>query len=149
MLLTIFYGLAAIVAIVYLWFKWKFTFWTKKGVYQTEPSFPFGTTAAFFTNKEHLNDLVLRQANETKNLKYYGGYFLQSPILWIRDADLVRQITIKDFDYFVDRNNSMFSKLFKSGSQTDKIWDVQMTNAQSEEWKNLRATFTPISLLEK
>lgn len=144
MLLTIFYGLSAIVAIVYLWFKWKFTFWTKQGVYQSEPSFPFGTVSAFFTNKEHLNDVVLRQANETKNLKYYGGYFLQSPILWIRDPDMVRQITIKDFEYFVDRNNSMFQKLFKSGSQTDKIWDVQMTNAQSEEWKNLRSTFTPI-----
>ena len=144
MLLTIFYGLSAIVAIVYLWFKWKFTFWSKQGVYQSQPSFPFGTVSAFFTNKEHLNDVVLRQANETKNLKYYGGYFLQNPILWIRDPDMVRQITIKDFEYFVDRNNSMFQKLFKSGSQTDKIWDVQMTNAQSEEWKNLRSTFTPI-----
>ena len=76
---------------------------------------------------------------------FYGGYFFTNPVLLIQDADLVKQILIKDFDYFVDRNGPVMKNLFFGGkTRTDKIWSKQMTSAEGDEWKNIRATFTPI-----
>ncbi len=52
---------------------------------------------------------------------------------------------VKDFDYFVDRNSSRVLDFFKTTkTRSDEIWMRQMTNASGEEWKDLRATFSPI-----
>ena len=127
---------------MYLYFKSKFQYWTSKGVYQIEPTFPFGSIPEFFTKSKSFNDVSLEHAKETKDLPYYGIYFLLGKMLVIKDPDLIRQITIKDFEHFVDRNPKSMMKL--TGNQTDKIWMKQMSNASGEEWKNLRSTFTPI-----
>ena len=62
----------------------------------------------------------------------------------IKDVDLARQILVKDFDHFIDRFDSTFEKIFKSGTLTDRIWDMQMVNVKGDLWKNIRSTFTPI-----
>ena len=66
------------------------------------------------------------------------------PILIVKDADLVRHILVKDFEYLVDRNGGGFKNFMETGVRTDEIWNKQMTNASGEEWKNIRSTFTPI-----
>ena len=85
-----------------------------------------------------------RDAKETRGMPFYGGYFLRAPMLFITDADLIKQITIKDFDYFVDRNPSNFQAVKKTNQMADKILMEQMTSAEGENWKNIRSTFTPI-----
>ena len=146
MLLYIFYGIVALIGLLYIYLNLKWSYWTKRGVYQLTPAFPFGTSTAkaFFNRSKALNDTLREEAEETKNLPYYGGYMFDKPILFVRDAEWVRQITIKDFDYFVDRNGTFFDKIFASGTLTDTIWQKQMTSAKGDEWKNLRSTFTPI-----
>ena len=62
----------------------------------------------------------------------------------IKDVDLARQILVKDFDHFIDRFDSTFERIFKSGTLTDKIWEMQMVNVKGDLWKNIRSTFTPI-----
>ena len=62
----------------------------------------------------------------------------------IKDPDLIRQITIKDFEYFVDRSGNSMNKRMFGNHKVDKIWQKQMSNAHGEEWKNIRSTFTPI-----
>ena len=146
MLLYIIYGIIGLLGIWYIYSYLKWSFWTKRGVYQVTPTFPFGTNVpkCYFTKTKQFNDVLKEEAEETKNLPYYGGYMFDKPVLFIRDAEWVRQITIKDFDYFVDRNGSVYGKLFGSGTLTDTIWQKQMASATGEEWKNLRSTFTPI-----
>ena len=107
--------------------------------------FPIGTFVSLFTRKIHFNEHLLKEANETENLPYYGGYFLQKPVLMIKDADLVRHILVKDFEYIVDRNEANFQKNMEAtGCHTDKIWSKQMFFASGENWKSIRSTFTPI-----
>ena len=91
-----------------------------------------------------MNDSFLLHISETENLPYYGGYFINTPLLIVKDADLVRHILVKDFEYLVDRNGGGFKNILETGVRTDEIWNKQMTNASGEEWKNIRSTFTPI-----
>lgn len=144
MLFEILGGLAVLMVLLYLYFQWKFTYWTKKGVYQIKPTFPFGTVSAFFTKKENFLDFLMREAKETENLPYYGGYFLVGPILVVKDADMVRTVLVKDFEHFANRTAESFTTGLKDLNKNAQIWSRQMTNASGEEWKNLRATFSPI-----
>ena len=100
----IFLGLATLLVLTYFYFHQQWKYWTKRGVFQTQPTFPFGTLGAFFTKSEAFLDFAKRQGQEAGNRPFYGGYFLLNPVLFLKDVDLVKQVTVKDFDHFVDRN---------------------------------------------
>ena len=137
-------GAVALCALFYFYMTKTFDYWTKRGVYQLKPSFPFGSMKALFLQSEHMNDTMLRHAKEAKGLPFYGAYFLRAPFFFLTDADMIKQITIKDFDNFVDKNPSNFAALKKSNQMADKILMEQMTSAEGDRWKSIRATFTPI-----
>ena len=137
-------GAVVLCALFYFYMTKNFDYWTKRGVYQLKPSFPFGSMKAIFLQNEHLNDSILRHAKEAKGLPFYGAYFLRAPLLFLTDADMIKQITIKDFEYFVDKNPSNFADLNKTNQLADKILLEQMASAEGDRWKSIRATFTPI-----
>ena len=144
MLVILFYAVISLIVVLYIWLSWKWTYWTKKGVFQLPPIFPFGTMAPFITKNIHLNDHMAKQAKQVQKLPFYGGYFLHRPILLVKDVNLVRHILVKDFDHFVDRSSGRTAKLVQNGDLTDRIWAKQLVSATGEEWKNVRSTFTPI-----
>jgi cytochrome P450 family 6 len=145
MLVEISIGLVTLIGIVYVYLTWKWKYWTKRGVYQIQPTFPFGSLPGFFTKSVAMTTSLMKHAEETKGLPYYGIYFLRGPILMITDVEIIRNILVKDFDNFVDRNSSKLMKnVFAGKTQSDKIWAQQLTSLGGDEWKNVRATFSPI-----
>ena len=130
--------------LLYWSFKKKYKHWTTKGVYQIEPTFPFGSVPELFTRKKAMHDIYLAQAKETINLPFYGIYLLARPSLIVRDPDLIKQITIKDFEHFVDRNGQSANQRFFGKTKVDQIWANQLLVVTGEKWKNIRSTFTPI-----
>ena len=137
-------GAVALCALFYFYMTQKFDYWTKRGVYQLKPSFPYGTMKGMFAQKEHLNDLMLKEAEETKGLPFYGAYFMRAPMLFLTDVDMIKQITIKDFEYFVNTVPSNFQAVKKTNQIADKILTEQLTAAEGDRWKSIRSTFTPI-----
>ena len=144
MIVEILCSFVFIIALLYFWLSWKWTYWTKKGIHQGKTKFPFGTMAPIFTKSMQACDFFCKEAIENENLPYYGGYMIQTPILMIKDANLVRNILVKDFEYFVDRNGSFFNNALKTGQKVDELWSKMLMNASGEEWKNIRSTFVPI-----
>ena len=145
MFVEILLGLASLLVIAYFYCHRQWKYWTKRGIYQIQPSFPFGTLSPYFTKSEAMVNCMIRQGKEAGDRPFYGGYFLKNPVLFVKDVDLVKQITVKDFEYFINRRSSTMRDIFFAGTtRTDKIWSTQMTSAEGDEWKNIRATFTPI-----
>ena len=64
--------------------------------------------------------------------------------LMINDIDIAKKILIKDFDHFVDRTSPETNKKFFAGGDLDDLWAKQLTNLGGEDWKEVRAAFTPI-----
>ena len=137
-------GAVVLCALFYFYMTKKFDYWTKRGVYQLKPSFPYGTMKGMFAQKEHLNDIMLKEAKDTKGLPFYGAYFMRAPMLFLTDVDMIKQITIKDFEYFVNTVPSNFQAVKKTNQIADKILTEQLTAAEGDRWKSIRATFTPI-----
>merc|ERR1712004_466235 len=138
MLIEIALILVTLCVLAYLYLTWNWKHWESRGVYQIQPSFPFGSFPSFFTKNEHVNDTLKKISDEIKdkNLPFYGFYFFRTPGIIINDLDLIKQILVKDFDTFVDRQSGDFSKEFrKSSCRSDQIWSRQLTDASGEEWK--------------
>ena len=51
-------------------------------------------------------------------------------MIHFQDADLLRNVLVKDFEYFVDRDHSFSHKIRKTQQKADNIWMEQLTAAE-------------------
>ncbi|KAF0303197.1 putative cytochrome P450 6a13 [Amphibalanus amphitrite] len=58
---------------------------------------------------------------------------LHKPVLYVGDLDMISDITVKDFDYFVDKRNRTFSPVFAR----------MLPFLQGREWREKRAEISP------
>jgi cytochrome P450 family 9 len=56
-------------------------------------------------NKEYFPDYVLRTYRELKGYPYGGTFNFMQPVIILRDPDLIKTITVKDFDHFTDHRS--------------------------------------------
>lgn len=128
--------LLASFAIFYLWFNRRYKYWKDLGFPQYGPvEFPFGNLKGVGTNK-HL--AVLGQElyeRFKKKAKAVGFYMYFSPVLYIVDLDLIKNILIKDFNSFVDRGTYFNAK---SDPLTAHLFSVH-----GDYWRTLRIKMTP------
>ena len=55
----------------------------------------------------------------------------------------MKSLSVKDFNYFVDRTFNGYD-LGRGTSYTDQIWKAQMLGLKGDQWREVRATFSPI-----
>jgi cytochrome P450 family 9 len=48
-------------------------------------------------------DFVVYMYNKLKRHKYGGVYQFMNPIVLLRDPELIKMVTVKDFEHFLDR----------------------------------------------
>lgn len=86
-----------------------------------------------------LHKLYHKYADESFiGLHEIGG----EPSYLIRDPVLVKRITIRDFNYFVDRYDEV-------NASTDPLIGHQLTNLRTENWRRIRALLTPMFTSQK
>lgn len=110
-------------------------FWTEQGVPQRK-QFPFlgdSKTLAFYQQAmaEMANDIY----NAFPDRRTVGMYQMLEPLLMIRDPELIRQVTIKDFDHFVDHREIV--------TVEDDLWNRNLVNLTGAQWKEMRTTLSP------
>ena len=120
----------------------QFDKWRALGLAYEEGHFPYGSFN-IFNQKKHIFDHITYLHKKYQGERYVGWFMMGQPVLNINDPELLRIIMVKDFNHFVERS-SYDGDMFKEGGQYDKLWGLQLTGAQGEEWKQLRAAFSPI-----
>lgn len=63
-------------------------------------------------------------------------YNFTKPALCIRDLDLIKQVTVKDFDYFID-HSVLVSR------EADNFMGANLLALKGNEWREMRATLSP------
>ena len=134
---------AAILGLGYWWLCGKWKYWKEQGVPGPAPSLPAGNFGAIMSMKVHLLDWFRDLYHQFPNEKIVGIYTLHQPVMVVNDPDMARQILVKDFNNFVDRDTEEnISRLFPG--KTDAYWLEQMTLKTGDKWKDIRSTFSPI-----
>ncbi|KAJ8718388.1 hypothetical protein PYW08_002625 [Mythimna loreyi] len=88
---------------LYYFFTRTFNHWKARHVKGPTPIPFFGNFIDVFFRRKHVGVLYSELYNQYPDEKVVGLYRMTSPTLLIRDLDIVKQVLIKDFDYFPDR----------------------------------------------
>ncbi|CAG2162373.1 unnamed protein product, partial [Oppiella nova] len=72
--------------------------------------------------------------NSRKYGKIYGGFFGSKPFLMISDPQLIKEMNIRDFHIFADRDDLVTG---------DQLNDRSLFNLKGDEWKGMRSIISP------
>jgi len=111
------------------------SYWPSRGVSLVTPT-QAATIWELLTRKKTLvgiDDEYYRIFQE-RGVKYGGIMELRKPTLYLMDLDLIKQVTVKDFDHFVDR---------RSFDIHDPVIANMLISFRGQEWKDVRSLLTP------
>jgi len=134
---------ATLLGLGYWWLCGKWNYWKEQGIPGPTPSLPAGNFGAIMAMKVHVMDWFKDLYHQFPDQKVIGIYVMHQPAMVVQDPDMARQILVKDFNHFVDRDTEEnMSKAFPG--KTDAYWLEQMTIKTGDKWKDIRSTFSPI-----
>ena len=143
MLLEIILILIALCLVFYRYVTKNFDRWKDIGVPFIKGRFPYGSHVELISQSRHVNDLIREDYDKFINEDLHGSFFFGKPILTIHNMEMIKHVMAKDFNSFVDRNDTNLIKLF-DGGEYDQLWAKQLPSLLGDEWKDVRATFSPI-----
>lgn len=132
--------LAASVGFIYYYVKHMYSYWQRRGVPQLKPVFPFGDCGKMFYQRLSLIEQMDVWYHSTSE-PFLGVYTFFQPLLIVRDPEFIRNILIKDFQYFVDR-------IIPMDEENDPL-SAHLFALKGDKWKNLRTKLTPTFTSQK
>ncbi len=76
---------------------------------------------------------------------FYGGYSFRQRFVVITDPDLTKDILVKNFACFVDKQgDSSNNFMINNGTLAEEINMRQFVALKGEDWKDARSAFSPI-----
>ena len=129
--------IAAIFIGLYFHFTRNFNFWQKLGIPYVKPTPFVGTFKDCVLLKTTIGKQLQRIYNEHSDKPYVGIFSFDKPILLFRDLELVKNILVKDFQYFTDRIISFDEKL-------DPLCSKVIFVSKGQRWRNWRTNLTPV-----
>lgn len=126
--------IATLFATSYLYVKYAFSYWKRRGVPYLKPSFPFGNFKDIFLQRAPFAG-VLKNIYDSTDEPIIGIYSSFRPTLIVRDPKIARDILIKDFSSFQHRGPRL-------DSNVDPMADNILFQT-GDKWRNARTKFTP------
>ncbi|XP_014481499.1 PREDICTED: uncharacterized protein LOC106747956 [Dinoponera quadriceps] len=124
------------VVAAYLFMTRKFNYWKKRGVFEIKPSPFMGNFADCIMQKRSPGFIMKNLYNQANNQPYVGFYIFDKPCLLIRDPEILKNILVKDFNYFSNR--------YSSTSKQDSLGSSSILLLKNPAWKMVRNKLTPI-----
>ncbi|EGI65437.1 Cytochrome P450 6k1 [Acromyrmex echinatior] len=140
-LITAYWGLDGMIILMtlmitaYLYMTRKFKYWKKRGILEITPMPFFGNFKECLFQKKAPAYFLKDIYDEMKGLPYVGFYVLDKPFLLVRDRELVKNILVKNFNYFSDRYNM--------ADPIDRIGYANLFFIKNPAWKIIRTKLTP------
>ena len=110
--------------------KRKYTYWSSRGVPGPSPVMLLGN----FWEQLRRGQVTTELDWFHKYGKVYGMYFGFKPNLTIIDHTLIKQVMVKDFNLFVNRNKNQ---------NEHAIWNRSLFNLENDDWKRVRTITSP------
>ena len=76
------------------------------------------------------------------NYRVYGVFDQRTPVFFLRDPEVIKQIAIKDFDHFVNHRS-----IFTDDDDTDhstNLFGASLFLMKDGKWKDMRSTLSPV-----
>lgn len=115
----------------------------KKWNYFAERNVPFvrgwpilGSLYEMFLGRKAFAVIMQNYYKRFNGHRFYGIYEITHPVYVIREPDLIKQITIQDFDHFVNHQGSFDTEL-------DSLMTRNLFFSKDQQWKDMRTILSP------
>lgn len=129
-------GVGVILFLLYYYFISSFDFWKCRKVSGPKPIFLYGTMQDVILQKQSEGDYVKEIYDTYKDEKVVGVFRWRTPILIIRDLDLIKDILIKDFPKFPNRAQSVVKNVEPLSQHLFRL--------EFKIWRPLRNRLSPV-----
>ncbi|XP_076624229.1 putative cytochrome P450 6a13 [Colletes latitarsis] len=120
--------------ILYYFFTSTFDFWENRGVPFRKPTVLFGNFAPMLLFRKSLPEGINEMYEWFKDERFFGAFRVRTPVLILRDPDLIKNICVKNFACFSNRGIPVNSQ--------DPL-SAHLFNLEGKKWKSLRSKLTP------
>ncbi|XP_052900076.1 cytochrome P450 9e2-like [Anopheles moucheti] len=127
--------------VAYRYFTKNYFYFADKPIPFLKPSFPFGNAGPIFMKKVTLFEHFKNLYDAFPNGRIHGMFNIRQPAYVVRDPDLVKQITVKDFDYFVDHMTTGLEQTEENTSHL--LLSNSLVALRGQKWRDMRATLSP------
>lgn len=141
-LITTYWGLDGMIALtvliitVYLYMTRKFNYWKKRNVVEVPPMPFWGNFKECALLRMSAGIFMKNLYNQAKGLPYIGFYVIDEPCLLICNVEIIKNVLVKDFNYFADRNGLPDPK--------DRLGSSNLFFLRNPAWKVVRTKLTPV-----
>ncbi|XP_074040218.1 cytochrome P450 9e2 isoform X2 [Leptinotarsa decemlineata] len=129
-------GLTVVLLFIYYFTIKPLYFWENQGVKQKPIVKEFMFNLFGMLQRENAAIVVQKIYNEFSNFRYCGINQLYTPILFVRDAELIKQMMVKDFEYFTDHREFV-------SNNNDPLWSKNLFALKGPEWRLMRPILSP------
>ncbi|XP_025073878.1 cytochrome P450 6B2-like, partial [Pogonomyrmex barbatus] len=129
-------GIAVIILGLYYFLTSSYDFWKSRGVPGPRPIPGFGNFKDVMLTKISMGDYLMKVYNDYKDEPMIGIYTRKTPVLIIKDPDLIKDVLIKDFSKFADRGIPISEK-------ADPL-SLHLFSLEPKRWRPLRMKLSPV-----
>ncbi|XP_060525750.1 cytochrome P450 9e2-like [Cylas formicarius] len=132
-----FWLIISVLAVVTLWFLLDrpLHHWEKLGAKQTKPWIILGDSWPTVLGLSNFPDMLQTVYNLYPEARYTGMYQCYTPALLLKDPELIKLITVKDFDHFTDRSTFL-------DPEVDPVVGRNLLSLKGQRWRDMRATLS-------
>nr|BBE49547.1 cytochrome P450 monooxygenase [Adoxophyes honmai] len=119
-----------------LYCKQVYSRFSKSGVSHFTPFPIVGNTGSFLIRAKHFVDAIDETYKTFLNDRFVGIYIFLKPVIFVKDLELIKKITVKDFEHFLD-HQALVSE------EADPLFGRNLFSLRGQEWKDMRSTLSP------
>ncbi|XP_055619245.1 probable cytochrome P450 9f2 [Toxorhynchites rutilus septentrionalis] len=142
-------AIGAIILLLYHYVAKQYEYFLTKPVPCIKPTFGFGSTAPLMFRNVDVGAFISKLYYAFPDFKITGFYDLMKPVYLVRDLEVIKKITVKDFDYFTDHTPNISLKNEEDGDDgTDgddggRLFANSLFALRGQKWRDMRATLSP------
>nr|AIC33176.1 CYP6A1 [Solenopsis invicta]QRY28578.1 cytochrome P450 CYP6AS160 [Solenopsis invicta] len=129
-------GIAAVTLALYYFLTSTYDFWKLRGVPGPRPIPGLGNFKDVMLNNISAGDYLTKIYNTYKDEPMVGIFTRKTPLLIVKDLELIKDVLIKDFTMFADRGLPIFEK-------TEPL-SQHLFSLEPKRWRPLRIRLSPV-----
>lgn len=133
---TIIAAVAAVLLMVWYRLTRIYTFFDERGIPYYKPLPILGSIWKAVLQRMTFAEVIRDLYNSHPDAKYVGFYDFMTPLIMIRDLDLLKSVTVKNFEHFPDHRSFLTEDL-------DALFAKNLFALRGERWKEVRMLLSP------
>lgn len=114
----------------------QFTYWKLRKILQLKVTPLLGNNAPIFFRRTSFPEHSKFLYNYLPDVRYYGTFDFNTPVIVLKDPDLIRDVCVKNFDNFPDHRSFVTEEM-------DPIVGRNVFSLKGQRWKDVRSTLSP------